>query len=79
MSRNARFEAAEFAANTSPLPWRFDEVVTFSYRIAEAGRGVMAKKLLAKGLRNLAKFDGARTYVEPWRQCKFCKDLGSEA
>jgi len=62
MSRNAQFEAVEFAANTSPLPWQFGEVVPFSYRLVEAGKGLMAKKLLAKGLRNLAKFDGARTY-----------------
>jgi len=52
----------EFAANASPLPWWFGEVVPFSYRIVEAGKGVMAKKLLAKELRILAKFDGARTY-----------------
>ena len=64
MSRNARFEAAEFAANASPSPWRFGEVVHFSYGIVEAGKGVMAKKLLAKGGRNLAKSDGARTYDE---------------
>ena len=62
MSRDARFEAAEFAANASPLLSRFGEVVPFSYRLVEAGKGVMAKKLLAKGVRDLAKFDGARTY-----------------
>jgi len=50
MSRNAQFEAMEFAANASPLPWRFGEVVTFSYGIVEAGKGVMAKKLLANGV-----------------------------
>jgi len=52
----------EFAANASPLPWRFGGVVSFSYRNIEADKGVMAKKLLAKRLRNLAEFDGARTY-----------------
>jgi len=62
MSRNARFEAGEFAANASPLPWRFGEVVPFTCGIVEAGKGVMAKKLLAKWVWNLAKFDGARTY-----------------
>jgi len=62
MSRDARFEAMKFAANAPPLPWWFGEVVPFSYSIVEAGKGVMAKKLLAKGVWNLAKFDGARTY-----------------
>ena len=62
MSRNARIEASEFAANASPSPWRFGEVVHFSYGHVEAGKGVMAKKLPAKGGRNLAKSDGARTY-----------------